>query len=145
MASSSLRRRRAARVIVFDPDDRVLLINQYRHPVRRRLWEIPAGKRDVAGEPPELTAARELEEEVGRQAGQRAIRRLNPGRLSSGQMPVVFDPRVGGSLISHFAGAISGNAIARRSSFLLDHKGGQVFRPGITIHDDPLRRRGGRW
>lgn len=81
-------------------------------------------------------------EEVGRQAGQRTVHRLNPGRLSSGQMPVVFDPRVGGSLIGHFTGAISGNAIARRASFLLDHAGGQVFKPGITIHDDPLRRRG---
>ena len=81
-------------------------------------------------------------EEIGRQAGERAVARLNPGKLKSGTMPVVFDPRVGGSLIGHLAGAISGGAIARRASFLLDHAGGQIFARGITIADDPLRLRG---
>ena len=80
-------------------------------------------------------------EELGRQAGERAVARLNPGRLKSGTMPVVFDPRVGSSLLGHFAGAISGNAIARRASFLLGKDGMQIFAPGITIVDDPLRRR----
>ena len=75
-------------------------------------------------------------------AGQRAVARMNPGRVKSGAMPVVFDPRVGGSLIAHLAGGMSGNAIARRASFLLDHAEGQVFAPGITIVDDPLRPRG---
>ena len=81
-------------------------------------------------------------EELGRIAGQRAVHRLNPGRVKSGPMPVVFDPRVGGSLVSHLCGAISGNAIARRSSFLLDKENEQIFAPGIAIHDDPLRQRG---
>lgn len=81
-------------------------------------------------------------EELGRLAGQRAVHRLNPGRVKSGPMPVVFDPRVGGSLISHLCGGISGNAIARRSSFLLDKEDEQIFAPGIAIHDDPLRQRG---
>ncbi len=81
-------------------------------------------------------------EELGRLAGKRAVRRLDPGRVKSGPMPVVFDPRVGGTLISHLAGAISGNAIARRASFLLGKAGEQVFTPGIAIHDDPLRLRG---
>ena len=81
-------------------------------------------------------------EEIGRQAGERAVRRLNPGRLNSGPLPVVFDPRVGGSLVGHLTGAMAGSAIARRSSFLLGHEGEQLFAPGITIHDDPLRRRG---
>ncbi|MFM5948032.1 MAG: TldD/PmbA family protein, partial [Novosphingobium sp.] len=81
-------------------------------------------------------------EELGRLAGERAVRRLDPGRVKSGPMPVVFDPRVGGTLISHLSGAISGNAIARRASFLLGKAGEQVFAPGITIHDDPLRVRG---
>ena len=80
--------------------------------------------------------------EIGHQAGTRAVHRLDPGRVKGGQMPVVFDPRVGGSLISHLIGAISGNAVARRASFLLDHQDDQVFAAGITIHDDPLRRRG---
>ncbi len=81
-------------------------------------------------------------EQIGRQAGQRAVHRLNPGRIKSGPMPVVFDPRVGGSLISHLTGAISGNAIARRASFLLGREDEQIFAPGIAIHDDPLRLRG---
>lgn len=81
-------------------------------------------------------------EEIGLLAGQRAVARMNPGRVKSGAMPVVFDPRVGGSLIAHLAGGMSGNAIARRASFLLDHAEGQLFAPGITIVDDPLRPRG---
>ena len=81
-------------------------------------------------------------EELGRQAGQRAVHRLNPGRVKSGPLPVVFDPRVGGSLVSHLTGAISGNAIARRASFLLGKEDEPIFALGISIHDDPLRRRG---
>ncbi len=80
-------------------------------------------------------------EEIGRQAGERAVARLNPGRLKSGTMPVLFDPRVGGSLLGHFVTAISGSAIARRASFLLGKDGEQIFASGITIVDDPLRRR----
>ncbi len=80
--------------------------------------------------------------EIGHLAGSRAVARLNPGRLSSGTMPVVFDPRVGGSLIGHLTGAISGSAIARRSSFLLDRLGDQLFDSSITIADDPHRQRG---
>ena len=80
-------------------------------------------------------------EDIGRLAGERTVKRLNPGRIKSGAMPVVFDPRVGGSLIGHLAGAISGGAIARRASFLLDKAGAQIFAPGITIIDDPHRPR----
>lgn len=80
--------------------------------------------------------------DIGTQAGERAVQRLNPGKLKSGPMTVVFDPRVGGTLLGHFAGAISGNAIARRASFLLDRAGDRIFAPGITIVDDPLRPRG---
>ena len=57
-------------------------------------------------------------------------------------MPVVFDPRVGSSLVGHLLGAIAGSAIARRASFLLDKDGAQIFDSGVTITDDPLRRRG---
>lgn len=52
-------------ILALDADDRVLLIRQYRHPVGRLLWEIPAGLRDVAGEPLWRLAARELAEEAG--------------------------------------------------------------------------------
>jgi PmbA protein len=62
--------------------------------------------------------------------------------LPSGTMPVVFDPRVGASLIGHLLGAITGPAITRRTSFLLEREGKPVFAPGITIRDDPHRRRG---
>ncbi|WP_088311450.1 TldD/PmbA family protein [Novosphingobium sp. B 225] len=80
--------------------------------------------------------------EIGSQAGERTVRRLNPGRVSSGQAPLVFDPRVGGSLVGHLTGAMSGSAIARRASFLLDKGGAQLFARGIEIVDDPLRSRG---
>lgn len=81
-------------------------------------------------------------EKLGRLAGERAVARLSPGKLDSGVMPVVFDPRVGSSLIGHFISAITGPAIARRTSFLLDKEGESIFAPGITIRDDPHRPRG---
>jgi len=55
----------AVGIVAMDESSRVLLIRQYRHPVGRQLWEIPAGLRDVAGEPPLVTARRELLEEAG--------------------------------------------------------------------------------
>jgi PmbA protein len=79
---------------------------------------------------------------IGTRAGQRAVKRLNPGKLSSGAMPVVYDPRVGSGLLGHLAGAITGSAVARRTSFLLDRLGEEVFAKGITIRDDPHRTRG---
>ena len=54
----------AAAIVALDDDDRVLLIQQYRHPIRHRDWEIPAGLLDVAGESPLETAQRELIEEA---------------------------------------------------------------------------------
>ncbi|HEX2318842.1 MAG TPA: NUDIX hydrolase [Streptosporangiaceae bacterium] len=55
----------AVGIVALDDAGQVLLIRQYRHPVGRMLWEIPAGLRDVAGEPPLVTARRELLEEAG--------------------------------------------------------------------------------
>jgi 8-oxo-dGDP phosphatase len=55
-------------VLALDSAERVLMIRQYRHPVGRLLWEIPAGLRDVAGEPLRVTAERELLEEAGYRA-----------------------------------------------------------------------------
>jgi PmbA protein len=57
-------------------------------------------------------------------------------------MPVVFDPRVGSSLLGHFIGAITGAAITRRTSFLLEKEGEAVFAPGIVVRDEPHLRRG---
>jgi len=56
-------------VLALDDQDRVLVIRQYRHPVRQRLWELPAGILDVPGEPPLLAAQRELYEEAHVKAG----------------------------------------------------------------------------
>lgn len=58
----------AAAVVAIDDDERVVLIQQYRHPIKERDWEIPAGLLDVAGEPPIETAKRELGEEVDLEA-----------------------------------------------------------------------------
>jgi PmbA protein len=80
--------------------------------------------------------------EIGRRAGERAVARLNPTRPKPGKYPVLFDPRVSSTLLGHFSGAISGSAIARKTSFLQDKLGAQVFAAGVTIVDDPLRRRG---
>ncbi len=59
----------AVGVLALDEADRVVLVRQYRHPVRHVLWELPAGLLDVAGEPPHRTAARELAEEADLRAG----------------------------------------------------------------------------
>jgi PmbA protein len=84
----------------------------------------------------------ETAEALGRRAAERAVARLNPGKLPSGTMPVVFDPRVGASLIGHLLGAITGSAIARKTSFLLGREDEPVFPQNITIRDDPHRPRG---
>jgi 8-oxo-dGDP phosphatase len=54
----------AVAIVALDDEDRVVLLRQYRHPVGRHLWELPAGLRDADGEPPLETARRELAEEV---------------------------------------------------------------------------------
>jgi PmbA protein len=81
-------------------------------------------------------------EKIGRTAGERAVARLNPRKVSTCRVPVVFDRRVSGSLIAHLSGAVNGGAIARRTSFLRDHMDRQIFAKGIRIIDDPLRKRG---
>ncbi|MGE5534867.1 MAG: TldD/PmbA family protein [Acidobacteriota bacterium] len=83
-------------------------------------------------------------EEIGRKAGERAVERLNPRKVSTQKVPVVFDPRVAGSLVSHLASAANGASIARKTSFLMDKMGEKLFADGIAIIDDPLRRRGQR-
>jgi PmbA protein len=84
----------------------------------------------------------EAPEEIGTRAATRAVARLNPTRIKPGVMPVLFDPRVATTLLGHFIGAISGSAITRQSSFLLDALHTQLFARGVTIHDDPFRKRG---
>ncbi len=80
--------------------------------------------------------------DIGTRAAIRAVARLNPVRIKPGRMPILFDPRVATTLLGHLVGAISGGAIARQASFLLDALGTQLFAKGIRILDDPLRARG---
>ncbi len=86
----------------------------------------------------------ELEDaaEIGRRAGRKAVRRLGARKPETGKFPVVYDPRVSNGLLRHLAGAISGPAVARGTSFLKDKLGEPVFAPGVTIVDDPHRPRG---
>jgi PmbA protein len=79
---------------------------------------------------------------IGTSAGKRAVARLNAGKAPSGQLPIIFDPRVGSSLLGHLAGAISGSAIARRTSFLLEKLGEAIFAANISVLDEPHRLRG---
>jgi PmbA protein len=79
---------------------------------------------------------------IGRTAGEKAVRRLNPTRPKTARLPVVYDPRVSGSLLGHLSGAINGAAVARGTSFLKDRMGQQVLAAGLTVRDDPFRRRG---
>lgn len=101
-----------------------------------------AMERDHAHHSARYAAMLEAPEIVGRLAGERAVARLHPQKIASGAMPVVFDRRVASSLLGHFVGAINGAAITRKTSFLLDSMGEQVFAKGVTICDDPHRPRG---
>jgi PmbA protein len=82
--------------------------------------------------------------DIGHSAAERALARMNPGRPQTAKLPVVYDPRVSGSLLGHLAGAINGASVARGVSFLKDRMGQRIFAPGITIRDDPRRRRASR-
>src|SRR5712691_4945478 len=81
-------------------------------------------------------------EKVGRTAGERTVERLNPRKVETKRVPVVFDRRVAGSLVGHLASAINGAAVARKTSFLKDRLGERLFMPGIRVLDDPRRVRG---
>ncbi len=86
----------------------------------------------------------ESPEAVGKRAGERAVKRLNPRKVKTQAAPVFYDPRVAASLLGHFASAISGSSIARGVSFLKDRMNEQIFATGVTIIDDPHRKRGRR-
>jgi PmbA protein len=81
-------------------------------------------------------------ESIGRSAGDRAVARANPRKAETCKAPVIFDPRVAGSLVGHLVGAANGASIARKTSFLKDKLGQQLFASGIRIIDDPRRVRG---
>ncbi|GES50345.1 modulator protein [Rhizobium sp. NBRC 114257] len=82
-------------------------------------------------------------EEIGRRAGERVVKRLNPRQVPTGKnVTVVFDPRVARGFVGHIAGAINGASVARKTSFLRDKMGQQVLKSGLSITDDPLIVRG---
>jgi PmbA protein len=79
---------------------------------------------------------------IGRRAGERAVKRLNPRKVATRRVPIVFDSRISGSLVGHLASAANGASIARKTSFLREKLGEKIFASGIDIIDDPLRLRG---
>ncbi len=99
--------------------------------MQRDYWYSTA--RDAA----ELERARE----VGRRAGERAVRRLGARKLSTREVSVVYEAPVATTLLGHFVAAIRGVSLYRRASFLLDHLGQRVFPEHIRIFEDPHIRK----
>lgn len=81
-------------------------------------------------------------ETLGRNAAKRALKRLFPQKIASTKIPIVFDPRVGSSLLEHLASAINGASIARGTSFLKDKLETSLFSKEVTILDNPHILRG---
>jgi PmbA protein len=79
---------------------------------------------------------------IGRTAGMRAVARLNPRKLASQRVPVIYDRRVAGSLFGHLLGGINGAAIARGTSFLKADLGKALFQPGVSLVENPHLLRG---
>lgn len=79
---------------------------------------------------------------VGRQAAKRTTSRLGARRLSTRTAPVIFEAPVAGGLFASFATAISGGALYRKASFLLDTLGKQVFADHIRVHEEPHLKKG---
>ncbi len=75
--------------------------------------------------------------EIGKSAATKTLKRLNPKKIKSTKLPVIFDKRISNGLIGYLAGAISGPSIARGTSFLKDSLGKQIFKKDVTIIDDP--------
>ncbi|MBW8079349.1 MAG: metalloprotease PmbA [Gallionella sp.] len=92
----------------------------------------------VARDARDLLAA----EQVGRVAAERSVRRLNARQIATMQVPVLFEAPIAAGLLGHFVGAVSGGSLYRKSSFLLDQKGRQIFAPHINIRDVPDIRKG---
>ncbi|WP_346949629.1 metalloprotease PmbA, partial [Dyella sp.] len=81
-------------------------------------------------------------EALGRKAAERTLARLGARRLSTRQSPVLFAPELARSLVGHLVGAVSGGALYRRASFLLDHAGKQVMPSWLNIVERPFLSRG---
>ncbi|WP_147092430.1 TldD/PmbA family protein [Swaminathania salitolerans] len=99
-------------------------------------------QRDYAGHSARFLCALDSPEQLGRDAAERALRRMNPVKPRTGDMPVVFDRRVSGSLLGHLANAINGALIARCTSFLAGYLGKAILPGALSVIDDPTRPRG---
>ncbi len=115
---------------------------------RHSVWcALIAGKNDemqrddwyeTTRDPADLAAP----ETVGRRAGERALKRLGAKKIATTQVPVLFEAPIASSLLGHFVSAVSGGSLYRKSSFLLDSIGQQVFAPFVNIRDLPHIRKG---
>jgi PmbA protein len=92
----------------------------------------------VARDPLDLEHA----ESVGRKAGQRTAARLGAKKINTCEVPVLFEAPLASSLIGHFVSAVSGGSLYRKSSFLLDSVGSQVFAPDLRIRELPHLKNG---
>ena len=79
---------------------------------------------------------------IGFEAAKKTLARMGAKKPITGKYPVIFDPRVSRSLASHFASAINGSSIARKTSFLKDMLGKQIANKSINLIDDPFLQRG---
>ena len=101
-----------------------------------------AMERDYASHSVRHNEALDSPETVGRKAAERTLARLNPRKVKSTKLPVIFDTRVSSSILGHLIGAISGGSIARGTSFLRNDLGKTIMRDEIQIIDEPHRKRG---
>ena len=81
---------------------------------------------------------------IGRRAAERAVARLQPRSAPTGEFPVLFSAEVARSLVGHLLNAVSGGALYRRASFLLDSAGTRLFPEWLSMREDPFLRRGFR-
>ncbi len=98
-------------------------------------------EREYAGEGRTFASDMPSAREIGQLAGERAAARFKPRRPPTGAFPVLYDERISSGLIGHLVGAINGSAITRGSSWLKDAMGEQVLPLGLTITEDPTRKR----
>src|SRR5258706_3212131 len=106
-----------------------------------------AGKGDAMQRDDWYTSARapaglDAPELVGRTAGTRALARLRAKKIATAQVPVLFEAPVAASLLGHFVSAVSGGSLYRKSSFLFESLGKQIFSPLVEITEDPLILKG---
>jgi PmbA protein len=119
---------------------------QYRRTARHTSCVAIAGEgtgmeRDYDGDSRVFQSDLRSPEEIGRLAAQRTVERLNPRKPKTGAYPVLFDERVSSSLIGHLVAAINGGQIARGASWLRDAMGTQVLPEGLSLTEDPWKKR----